>query len=174
MSFNEGEETQLVERAAAGNNEAFAALFEAYYSMINGFAYRMCFIREDAQDVAQETFIKAARSLQSFNKRTSFKQWLYRIALNTCHDRNRSQVRKERIATAYAEEGQTLEVADYSFVHRALESLDESLRLTITLVYMEGMSHADAASVLGCAEATMSWRIFMARRKLKRLIGDAA
>jgi len=171
MSFHEGEEKQLVERAAAGNHEAFGALFEAYYSMIYGFAYRMCFLKEDAQDAAQETFIKAARSLKNFNCRTSFKQWLYRIALNTCHDRNRSQMRQERIAAAYAEEGQASEAADYSSVHRALDSLDESQRLTITLVYMEGMSHADAASVLGCAETTVSWRIFMARRKLKRLIG---
>jgi len=171
MSFDESDNIQLVERAVAGDPEAFGMLFEAHYSMIYGFAYRMCFTREDAEDVAQETFIKAARSLNGCKQHTTFKQWLYRIALNTCHDRNRSRARGERTMAAYAEHDHQEHVADYSPVHEALEGLEESLRQAVTLVYMEGMSHADAAAVLDCAEATVSWRIFVAKRKLKRLMG---
>jgi len=171
MSPEQGSDTELVAGALAGDTEAFTALFERYYSMIYAFAYRLCFNKEDAQDVAQETFVRAARSLGSFEKKASFKPWLYRIAVNASHDANRSLKRKERVAGVLAgvEEEQE-RLPDFSGLHRALEALPENLREAVALVFFEGMNHATAAQVLGCAETTVSWRIFTAKRKLKRLL----
>lgn len=172
MPLEQGSDTDLVDRALKGDADAFAELFGRYYPMIYAFAYRLCFNREDAQDVAQEAFVRAARSLGSFRKAASFRPWLYRIALNASHDSHRSLKRKERLAAevlAHIEKASE-QVPDFSPLHGALEALPENLREAVTLVFFEGMNHATAAKVLGCAETTVSWRIFMAKRKLKRLL----
>lgn len=172
MSFDEGEETQLIERATAGNAEAFSELFRCYYPMIYSFAYRLCFDKGDAQDVAQETFVKVARSLGNFRRQSSFKHWLYRIALNASHDRNRSQSRRTKMTEEYLVGEEMPERApDHTEVHAALAELPEDLRQAVTLVFFEDMNHAQAARVMGCAETTVSWRIFMAKRRLKNKLG---
>jgi RNA polymerase sigma-70 factor (ECF subfamily) len=172
MAFDEGEEIQFIERAMAGDAEAFSELFRGYYPMIYSFAYRLCFDKGDAQDVAQETFVKAARSLGRFRRESSFKHWLYQIALNTGHDRNRSQSRRTKMAEEYLVSMETLESPqDHTEVHAALAELPEDLRRAVTLVFFEGMNHGQAARVLGCAETTVSWRIFRAKRRLKNKLG---
>lgn len=174
MASDEGEETILIERAVAGDAAAFSELFNRYYSMIHAFAYRLCFDKADAQDVAQDTFVKVARSLGSFRKESSFKHWLYRIALNTTHDRNRSRSRLGEAVEEFAVESSSPgRPADFTAVHEALGGLPEDLRQAVTLVYLEGMSHSEAARVLRCAETTVSWRIFKAKRRLKKALGRA-
>ena len=169
MVFDEGEESNLIDRAAAGEAEAFSALFHRYYSMIHSFAYRLCFDKDDAQDVAQETFVKMARSLAGFRRQSSLKHWLYRIALNASHDRNRALSRRSHATDAYEESLNSPErPADHTVVHQALHSLPEDLRQAVTLVFFEGLNHAEAARIVGCAETTISWRLFMAKRRLKR------
>lgn len=171
MAFDEGDEANLIDRALAGDADAFSEIFQRYYSMIYAFAYRLCFDKADAQDVAQETFVKAARSLGSFRRKGSFKHWLYRIAWNTGHDSNRDRARRSRLADALGGEvADSPRSPDYTEIHRALASLSDDFRRAVTLVFFEGMNHAEAARVLGCAEATVSWRVFMAKQKLKRLL----
>ncbi len=171
MSLEQGGDTELVKEALAGDADAFSELFERHYSMIYAFAYRLCFDKGDAQDVAQETFVKAARSLGSFHGKSSFKQWLYRIALNASHDSNRRLNRKERLAEVLSGAQRNFERgADYTGLQCALEKLPDDLRETVTLVYYEGMNHAEAARILGCAETTVSWRILRAKRRLKSFL----
>jgi RNA polymerase sigma-70 factor (ECF subfamily) len=171
MSLEKGNDTELIDGALAGDADAFAELFNRYYSMIYAFAYRLCFDKADAQDVAQETFVKAARSLASFRGQSSFRQWLYRIALNASHDSNRNLNRKARLSAALVGARDISERrVDYTGLQGALEELSEDLRETVTLVFFEGMNHAEAAQILGCAETTVSWRVFRAKRKLKRLL----
>ena len=76
-SGDDADEISLVELAARGDADAFAALFNRYYSMIYAFAYRLCLRQSDAEDIAQQTFIKAARSLCGFRQKSSFKHWLF-------------------------------------------------------------------------------------------------
>lgn len=172
-NYDEVYENKLLEQATAGDCDSFTELFNRYYTMIYHFTYRLCLNQADAQDLAQETFIKGARSLASFRGKSSFKNWLYQIAVNTSRDWFRSSGRKARVVkelgVQIASEEQE-RPANFDPVHRALASLGEELRQSIVLVYYEGMNHSEAARVLGCAETTISWRVFNAKRKLKQLL----
>ena len=171
MADDETDDETLVVSAANGDAGAFARLFDRYHEMIRAFAYRICLGQSDAQDIAQETFIKAARSLASFRGGSSFRTWLYRIATNTGRDWLRGKMRAERLDTALANEtpdaGHT---EGHAAVAEALLALPENFREAIVLTFYEGMNHAEAARVLGCAETTVSWRVFRAKRKLKQLL----
>ena len=172
------EEPILIECAFQGDQEAFAVLFHRYYAMIHALAYRLCLGQSEAQDVAQETFIRAARSLGAFavtDKATGFRSWLCRIALNAARDHLRRRQRRkslvDEIASRQAREGRA-EVDPSAEIEMALAALPEDLRRAVILVFYESMSHAQAAALLGCAETTVSWRIFRAKRLLrKRLVG---
>lgn len=166
---DEGDETILVERAANGDADAFALLFDRYYPMIHAFAYRLCSNSADAQEIAQETFIKAARSIGGV--RGSFKSWLFRIAHNTATDHFRARGRQLRLDEELALRTGPASSApepDFSRVAQALDALPAAWRAATVLTFYEGMSHAEAARVLGCAETTVSWRVFRAKRELRR------
>jgi RNA polymerase sigma-70 factor (ECF subfamily) len=168
---DDGDDSSLVQRASQGDADAFASIFRRYHPMISAFAYRLCLDSADAQEIAQETFIKAARALGGMRDLVSCKGWLYRIARNTAIDLGRAGTRRERLATQVAEGSESQErPGDFDFVAEALAALGADLREAIVLVYYEEMNHAQAARVLGCAEATVSWRVHMAKRKLKKLL----
>lgn len=171
---SEKSEDELVARAQADDATAFREIFDRYYPMIHAFCYRSCLDQAQAQDLAQETFIKVARSLRTYRGDSSFKAWIYRIATNTTRDWLRQKMRQSRLAEVLAEpwmepSPQGCE-PDHTRVTEALQSLPDDLRLAIVLTYYEGMNHAEAAQVLGCAETTVSWRVFRAKRKLKTLL----
>lgn len=170
----EANESRLVEAAMAGDHDAFARLFHQYHAMIHALAYRFCLETADAQDIAQETFIKAAKSLGNYRGESSFKNWLCRVAVNTSRDWWRKKAR-ERQAHDTFEADRTARAGgrpgDFDEVREALKALPGDLRMAVVLVYYEGFSHAEAARALDCAEATVSWRIFTAKRKLKGLLG---
>jgi len=169
----ETEEEELIIRAQRDDATAFREIFDRFYPMIHAFCYRSCLDQAQAQDLAQETFIKAARSLGTYRADASFKSWLYRIATNTTHDWLRQKMRQNRLTEAVAEQwtqDSMVCAPDHSRVTEALRALPDDLRLAIVLTYYEGMNHAAAAQVLGCAETTVSWRVFRAKRKLKTLL----
>ena len=171
------DEPTLISRAAGGDTEAFAILFHRYHAMIHAFAYRLCLDPTESQDIAQETFIRAARGLGSFAVRADhaggLRPWLYRIALNITRDGQRRRLRWNTLADEFALR-QTRESCvrpgEFGDIEAALAALPEDLRRAIVLVYYEQMSHAEAAAVLGCAETTVSWRVFRARRRLRQTL----
>ena len=174
VSSNEDDDTNLVDSAVNGDASAFTQLFHRYYGMIYAFTYRLSLCETDAQDITQETFIKAARSINCFRHDSSFKNWLYRIATHTGEDWRRGKVRRSRLAGELT--SKTLEIertSECQPVAEALGMLAHELRQAVVLVYYEEMSHAEAAKVAGCAETTISWRIFRAKRKLKDLLSRA-
>ena len=167
--------------ARAGDEEAFAQLFEKYYDRIRDFAYRVVLDHQSADDVAQETFIRAARRIDQLKKSTAFEPWLYQIARNLSRDRIRSERalrrklkhagREHSIATTEVGPGG----ADSAFdvgeeVLDALRKLSQPQREAVALVYLDGYSHAETAKILDCAESTISWRIFRAKSKLRSLL----
>jgi RNA polymerase sigma-70 factor (ECF subfamily) len=160
----------LVAAAAKGDSGAFAQLFHHYYPMIYAFAYRLSLNTGDAQDIAQETFIKAARSIGAFRGDASFKNWLYQIASNSHRDFHRRKLRETRVEDELAAAVETAQNADFGAVNEALGALSPDHRQAVVLVYYEGLNHAQAARVCGCAETTISWRLFLAKRKLKALL----
>ena len=171
---SENTEEELVARAQADDAGAFQELFDRYYPMINAFCYRTCLDQTQAQDLAQETFIKVARSLGTYRADASFRSWIYRIATNTAHDWLRQKMRQNRIVEVLQEPWMESAAEDGSENHlrvaEALQALPGDLRLAIVLTFYEGMNHAAAAQVLGCAETTVSWRVFRAKRKLKTFL----
>jgi RNA polymerase sigma-70 factor (ECF subfamily) len=166
-------EAQLVREAQSGDAKSFELLFDRYYNMIHAFAYRVCLIETEADDIAQETFIRAARGILSYRGTASFKNWLYRIAHNALVDWGRQSARQRDKQDQFAAELETrsqTRTPDYAEVHSALKQLSPDLREAVALVYFEEMNHREAAEAMGCAETTVSWRIFRAKSALKKLL----
>ena len=168
-------EAQLVSGAQSGDARSFELLFDLYYNMIHAFAYRVCLVETEADDIAQETFIRAARGISSYRGAASFKNWLYRIAHNALVDWGRQAARRRDKQDQFAAELESRAQArtpDYTNVHSALKQLSPDLREAVALVYFEEMNHREAADAMGCAETTISWRIFRAKSTLKKLLGS--
>jgi RNA polymerase sigma-70 factor, ECF subfamily len=164
------DEASLIQAAMNGDADAFAELFRAHYPTMLAYAYRLCLQDSDAEDIVQETFIKAARALPDYRPTAPFRHWLYRICTNSARDWLRGQARRRRLDRAM-EAGERIDegtrTPDHELAREALESLSEPLRSAVALVYFEGLNHAEAASVLGCAETIVSWRIFRGKKQLK-------
>ena len=169
-------ENELVSKAQSGDPQSFELLFDRYYDMIHAFAYRVCLVETEADDIAQETFIRAARGIAGYRGTASFKNWLYRIAHNATIDWGRRTSRQRDGLAGFTNEMETRSAsrsADFGGVHRALRELSPDLREAVALVYFEEMNHREAAEAMGCAETTVSWRIFRAKSALKKLLGSA-
>jgi RNA polymerase sigma-70 factor (ECF subfamily) len=146
--------------------------------MIHALTFRMTGSLAEAEDLAQETFIAAFEQLDSFRGESRFSSWLHRIATNRCLNWLKRNQRRERAYESWNRENSwstESELPDTisDEVQAALMKLDAKQRAAIILTTYEGLNHADAARVLGCSETTVSWRIFSARRKLKRWLQPA-
>jgi RNA polymerase sigma-70 factor (ECF subfamily) len=169
-------ERELVLRSRHGDSEAFAALLRAHQRMIHALTYRMTGSLADAEDLAQETFIQAYQQLDHFRGDASLGSWLYRIAVNRCLNWRQREARHARLHEEWGrEQTAAADTPDESLARRvreALLQLKPKQRAAVVLTVYEGLNHAQAAQVLGCSETTVSWRLFTARAKLKRLLAD--
>jgi RNA polymerase sigma-70 factor (ECF subfamily) len=167
----------LVLQSRNGDAAAFESLIRKHQRMIHSLTYRMTGSLDDADDLTQETFIRAYRQISSYRAASKFSTWLYRIALNACLNlRQRETLRVEvhknwtdtncapQAAAESAQAGNDLGRR----AHGALLKLPAKQRAAIMLTLYDGLNHAQAAEVLHCSEATVSWRVFAARRKLQR------
>lgn len=169
----------LVERARRGEKDGFESLFDRYYERIRQYAYRIVLEHHAADDVAQETFIRAARKLPGLEEGVAFLSWLFTIASNVARDYlRRQQSQRARTFAAYQEhsggdrslEGEEASTDRQSRLLRAMQALSPRQREAVALVYFENCNHAEAARRAGCAESTISWRVFLAKRTLKKLL----
>mgnify|MGYP001264855705 FL=1 len=166
----------LVTRARAGDRRAFVSLVSTHYDFIYRTAYRWCGNGSDAEDVAQEVSIKLASAIASFDGRSRFSSWLYRITLNAVRDMQRARFRRGRHITAIAEispQSAPPEQEDAAAARQlwaAVRALPDKQRDAVLLVYAEDLTHAAAAEIMGCREATVSWHIFEARKTLRGLL----
>lgn len=166
------DEQALIRRAQDGDAEAFEALLGLYYDTLFRFAYKWCGSREDAEDITQQACIKLARSIGGFRFDAAFTSWVYRLVINCAVDWSRSQRRHTAgcgdndapppATPSSAETGVLVEQ-----VLRQLDTLAGGIKETVLLVYAEGMTHGEAADVLGVKEGTVSWRLYEARKKLR-------
>jgi len=162
----------LIARSRSGDWEAFAGLIRMHQRMIHSLAYRMSGSAADAEDLAQETFIRAYRALDSYRGGAKFSSWLYRIALNLCLRWRRLEIRRGAADREWARAGarDTAPDARSERVQEALLMLPPKQRAAVVLTVFDGMSHSEAATMLGCPEATLSWRLFAARQRLASLL----
>ncbi len=168
----------LVEQSQRGDFAAFEVLIQKHQRMIHSLTFRMTGSMADAEDLAQEAFVRAYRSIADYRADCKFSTWLYRIAMNACltwreretmrGEVHRSWSEEQRIA-ADGEDAPSGEVLSDQ-LQAALLKLPAKQRAAIMLTMYDGMNHAEAAQVLNCSETTVSWRVFAAKRKLKRLL----
>lgn len=168
---------ELVQLSLDGDGDAFEHLVKRHYETVFRVSYKWCGLKEDAEDIAQEVFVKLAQKLNTFGQKSSFKTWLYRIAVNTAKDFIRKCVTKHGYETAYAMEQGDANPGpppehhlEAKRLYNALGRLSEKQKAAVLLVLSEGLSHQEAARVLNCPEATVSWRIFQARKTLKKYL----
>lgn len=177
---------ELVDRARAGEERAFGELVRRHQHRIHRLAVHMLRDRADAEDVTQETFIRAYRALTRFDGRSEPYTWFYRITINLSLNRLRS--RKSARTTHDAEDprlsGLLLdrrpESSDpggaaqrrqlYATLCEGIDQLSDTLRTTLVLVCVDGRSHGDVSAILGAPEGTIAWRVHEARRKLKEFL----
>jgi len=116
--------------------------------------------------------------MASFRGDSRFSSWVYRIAMNQCLNFRKRRQQQERLQRQWAEEGSGAETSREDrrsdFVQAALMKLNPKQRAALVLTTYDGLNHAEAAKVLGCSETTISWRVFAARTKLKRLLKEFA
>ncbi len=176
---------QLVERAQRGDKRAFDLLVVKYQRKLARLLSQ--FIRDAAEveDVTQETFIKAYKSLSSFRGDSAFYTWLYRIGINAAKNFLVAQKRRASATTnefdieaaENFEEGSQLRELNTpenelmskqiaQTVHQALQALPEELRSAITLREIEGLSYEEIASIMSCPTGTVRSRIFRAREAI--------
>jgi len=166
----------LVRQSQNGDPAAFESLIRKHQRMICSLTYRMTGSLADAEDLAQETFIRAYRQIGGYRAASKFSTWLYRIAINVCLNwRQRESLRNDVHANWADNEGAPGAAGESApagselagRVQAALLKLPAKQRAAIMLTVYDGLNHAEAAKVLGCSEATVSWRVFVARRRLK-------
>ena len=174
---------ELVDVAREGDAEAFGTLVRRHQKRIYRLAVHLLRDAAEAEDVTQDTFVRAYGALDRFDGRSEPYTWLYRIAVNLSLNaiRSRKTQRKAttpedpRIEAVLVEKRASMAdparlTADREMATALCDGIDdlsETLRTTLVLVTIEGMSHADAAQVLGCPEGTVAWRVHEARRKLR-------
>lgn len=174
-----GVQDQLIRDSLAGDEAAFAALVEQHQRMIHALTYRMTGSLTDAEDLAQDTFVRAYLQLEQFRGDSKFSTWLCRIAVNACLNWRQREGRRGEVHERWADETLPegrIHAGDGSSddrsveVQNALDRLPAKQRAAIVLTVYEGMSHAEAAAVLGCSETTVSWRLFTARKRLRQML----
>jgi RNA polymerase sigma-70 factor (ECF subfamily) len=174
---------ELVAAAREGDAEAFGVLVRRYQKRIYRLAVHLLRDAAEAEDVTQETFVRAYGALDRFDGRSEPFTWMYRIAVNLSLNTIRSRKTNRRATTPDDPriEGLLVEkragLADPATLASdrqlalvlcdGIDALSDTLRTTLILVGVDGMSHAEASNVLGCPEGTIAWRMHEARRQLR-------
>ncbi|KQZ81949.1 RNA polymerase subunit sigma-70 [Mesorhizobium sp. Root157] len=174
-----GSDAELVDRAKGGDRKAFGALVERHYDFIHRIAWRWCGNRDDADDIAQEVCIRLGRSIRDYRGMGAFTTWLYAMTLNAARDLSRKATRETAKVNAYGTHAligsQSVDEADgyADALWQAVRRLPGKQRDAVLLVYGEELSHAAASEVMAISEATVSWHIHEAKKRLKVLMRSA-
>lgn len=169
-------DAELARNAAGGDRRAFSALVERHYEFIFRLAFRLTGNRADAEDVAQEVCARLGRAIRSYRGGSAFTTWLYAIVVNAARDAGRRGAREAARAQAWAvqalADGEAAPEADDpgEALWVAVRALPPKQREAVTLVYGEGLGHAQAAELMGCSEPTVSWHIHEAKKRLKTIL----
>jgi RNA polymerase sigma-70 factor (ECF subfamily) len=180
------DERTFVVKARSGDCDAFRALVERHSRGLFRLAFRMTGNQQDAEDVVQESFLRAYRQLGRFDERASFGTWMYRIATNCSLDMVRArQRRSERMAPADSDgedfvaalpshdptpERTALSGEFRERVAEAMEKLSHTERAAFVLRHYEGMRIEEVSRILGCQPGAAKHSVFRAVQKLRRAL----
>ncbi len=181
-------EALLIDHLREGDETALAPLVEKYKRMVHRLAMQITKNHEDANDVMQETFIKVYQSIHTFRQEATFETWVYRIAVNEAlnYVKRRKRRRESSLETTdeseynpeirrKAEEANDPEIQAQQaelrhWVTKAVNSLSLKHRIVVILHELEGLTHAEIASILNCSEGTVRSRLHYARKQLRSLL----
>ena len=180
-SMEELPDDSLVQEAKKDNPDAFTELVCRYQKKIYSTIFQFTGNHHDTDDLAQETFMNAYKSLQKFREKANFYTWLYRIAVNTTLNflrrKQREKGRKEFVEdqlpsgdakfSSSSPEYYSLKKELKEKLKKAVDSLPLAYKMTFILIAFQDMTHGQAARVLRCSEKTVSWRIHKARKILQ-------
>ena len=181
MTAASGREEQLVARARAGEREAFEELVREHADRLHAVVLRVCGSTHEAEEITQETFLRAWRSLERFEGRSRFFTWLYRIGVNETKRRLERRGRGPRTASL---EDPAVEVADQRpgphgraesgelqrALERAILGLPVEYRMPLVLRDVEGLSTAEAAAIMELGEAAFKSRLHRARLAVRAAV----
>jgi RNA polymerase sigma-70 factor (ECF subfamily) len=185
-------ELDLVKRCQAGDTEAFDELVTRYRTRIFGMIYNMVHSEQDAWDLAQDSFVKAWKSIKRFRRHSSFYTWIYRIVMNVTIDWLRKkqvvgggdefddaiQLKEIDPASKTVPKGnalpyETMERSEIrAQIDNAIAQLSPEHRAVILMKEIEEMQYHEIAETLGCSIGTVMSRLFYARKKLQNLLKD--
>ena len=175
----------LVQAASAGDLDAFETLVRRYQTRVVNYVLAIVRDTGEADDVAQETFIRAHRSLGRFRSESSFKTWLYTIATNTARSALDRRARRKRVADQSLDDDAQAQGAERvpsqgpdvetalvvrEAIDSALATLSDDLRVAVVLRDVEGLDYQEIADVTDVPIGTVESRIFRARRQLRTLL----
>jgi RNA polymerase sigma-70 factor (ECF subfamily) len=169
------EEQAWIRSSQQGDPAAFEALIARHQRMIHSLTFRMTGSLEEAEDLSQETFIHAFRQLAGYRGEAKFSSWLYRIAINLCLNWKKSSERRQHFLSTWSQEQPDASHHDSrtQLIQEALLKLKPKQRAAVILTTYDGLSHGEAARLLGCSETTVSWRVHAAKARLKKLLMTA-
>ncbi len=174
------EDLDLIRRAAGGEREAFDELVVKYQKPLYSLLYRMVSSHDDAADLLQKTFVKAFTGLGSFERRSTFKTWLYQIAINLAKNvyRDRASARHVPIDNVVIRKNpRTLETLiareNRLLLRQALAKLPEKQRCTLILRIQEEKKFEEIAVIMKCSVGTAKANYHHAVQKLKAVLGEA-
>lgn len=185
-NFSNVEDIQIVSQVLEGDTGAFSALVQRHHERVYRTAYSLVGDLDEADDLAQEAFIKAFRALRRFRGQSRFSTWLHRIAVNCCLDYLQSKHRRNFVSLDdYRENWHAPRIwmgraknADVrverrelqEILERALGELPEAYRVTFVLREIEGLTYEEIAKSLGCSIGTVKSRLFRGRAKLREIL----
>jgi RNA polymerase sigma factor (sigma-70 family) len=169
---------QIIDRVRKGETRLFEQLVRRHQDAVYGMAVRFTRSPPDAEDVAQEVFLKVFRGLAGFKGEAKFSTWLYRVAFNLCADWLRRNRRPGRTAAPIQEAGNVpdsrvdleeglLASEERERVARAIDALDERYRSVVVLLYYQKLPYEEIATVTGLPLKTIETRLYRARKILR-------
>jgi RNA polymerase sigma-70 factor (ECF subfamily) len=171
------EDNILIDKFLSGDQEGFEMLVKKYQNKVLNIVYSLIGAAHQAEDIAQEIFIKVYNQLHSFKREAEFSTWLYRVAVNTTYNyikKEKRYIPLENIKRAQALGKNALENLESKerrqIVNKAIESLPFKFRTVLVLKEIEGLSYKDIAKTLGCRIGTVESRLFRARDMLKKVL----
>jgi RNA polymerase sigma factor (sigma-70 family) len=162
----------LVTAARAGDRDAFEKLLRTHYDRVHGLAWQLTGSRADADDLAQDVCCTLVEKIRGFRGDAKFSTWLIGITFNACRDFKRRRrsflglTEKLTVLAGLAAPKDGRDLYDAIWVQSAIAKLKPVYRDTVVLVAGQQLTHAEAAAILGIAEATVSWRMSEVRRML--------
>ena len=182
-------DNELIERCKHGDRDAFTAIMEKYQNLVFGMAYNILSDYQDAEDAAQDTFVKAYKSISSFKGQSAFTTWLYVICKNSCNDILRKRQKHSQVMSIDSDDSDDSPIREIKsdkptpeeqaelnetqkIVREAINSLKNEYKEVLVLSDMQQLSYDEVSAILKIPVGTVKSRLNRARNALRKKLSD--